>query len=63
MFSLVDLVKTTTKIEKKKKLTFLSSLLNFFLQMGHAVKGKYYEKQLRPAPTPGKDFSFEVKFY
>jgi len=31
--------------------------------MGHAVKGKYYEKQLRPAPTPGKDFSFEVKFY
>ena len=32
-----------------------------FLQLGHAVKGNYYEKQLRSAPTPGEDFNFEVK--
>jgi len=30
-------------------------------QLGHSVKGNYYEKQLRLAPTPGEDFNFEVK--
>jgi len=29
----------------------------------HAVKGNYYAKQLRPAPTPGEDFNFEVKMH
>ena len=31
--------------------------------MGHAVKGRYYQAQLRLAPTPGTDFKFEVKNY
>lgn len=28
--------------------------------MGDNVKGRYYKEQLRQAPTPGKDFDFEV---
>lgn len=28
--------------------------------MQDLVKGRYYKEQLRKAPTPGKDFNFEV---
>ena len=28
--------------------------------LGDAIKGRYYKEQLRKAPTPGKDFDFEV---
>jgi hypothetical protein len=28
--------------------------------LGDTIKGRYYKEQLRKAPTPGKDFNFEV---
>jgi hypothetical protein len=28
--------------------------------LGHKVKGQFYTAQLRPAPTPGVDYQFEV---
>lgn len=27
---------------------------------GDVIKGRYYKEQLRKAPTPGKDFKFQV---
>jgi len=28
--------------------------------LGDSITGRYYKEQLKPAPTPGKDFDFEV---
>jgi hypothetical protein len=28
--------------------------------LGDSINGRYYKEQLKPAPTPGKDFDFEV---
>lgn len=41
----------------------LRSPVMFLLKdlMGDDIKGRYYKEQLRQAPTPGKDFDFEVK--
>jgi len=30
--------------------------------LGDSINGRYYKEQLKKAPTPGKDFDFEVNF-